>query len=183
MQCLLIHLFRVIYIFELFFTMKRIDCFIPMQSASQVERTVSALKGEDSVANIFLLRETGASDEDVPGVVSLPTTSIKSTDAVKKIAAAASSEYTLIYLKHTALSFGQFSLERMLSIADDTGAAMVYADHFNEADGVRSEAPVIDYQVGALRDDFDFGSVLIYRTSALKEAVAGMDEDYNAAGQ
>ena len=163
--------------------MKRIDCFIPMQSASQVERTVSALKGEDSVANIFLLRETGASDEDVPGVVSLPTTSIKSTDAVKKIAAAASSEYTLIYLKHTALSFGHFSLERMLSIADDTGAAMVYADHFNEADGVRSEAPVIDYQVGALRDDFDFGSVLIYRTSALKEAVAGMDEDYNAAGQ
>ena len=154
-----------------------------MQSVSQVERTVSALKGEDIVGKICLLREEGASEGDIPGTVSIPTTSVRSTDAVRKIAANATSEYTLIYLKYTALSFGQYSLERMLSIADDTGAAMVYADHFNEADGKRTEAPVIDYQVGALRDDFDFGSVLIYRTSALKEAVAGMDEDYKAAGQ
>ncbi|MBQ3883120.1 MAG: glycosyltransferase [Bacteroidales bacterium] len=163
--------------------MKRLDCFVPMQSVSQVERTVSALKGEDIVGKICLLREEGASEGDIPGTVSIPTTSVRSTDAVRKIAANATSEYTLIYLKYTALSFGQYSLERMLSIADDTGAAMVYADHFNEADGKRTEAPVIDYQVGALRDDFDFGSVLIYRTSALKEAVAGMDEDYKAAGQ
>lgn len=154
-----------------------------MQSVSQVERTVSALKGEDIVGKICLLREEGASEGDIHGTVSIPTTSVRSTDAVRKIAANATSEYTLIYLKYTALSFGQYSLERMLSIADDTGAAMVYADHFNEADGKRTEAPVIDYQVGALRDDFDFGSVLIYRTSALKEAVAGMDEDYKAAGQ
>ena len=154
-----------------------------MQSVSQVERTVSALKGEDIVGKICLLREEGASEGDIPGTVSIPTTSVRSTDAVRKIAANSTSEYTLIYLKYTALSFGQYSLERMLSIADDTGAAMVYADHFNVADGKRTEAPVIDYQVGALRDDFDFGSVLIYRTSALKEAVAGMDEDYKAAGQ
>ena len=152
-------------------------------SVSQVERTVSALKGEDIVGKICLLREEGASEGDIPGTVSIPTTSVRSTDAVRKIAANATSEYTLIYLKYTALSFGQYSLERMLLIADDTGATMVYADHFNEADGKRTEAPVIDYQVGALRDDFDFGSVLIYRTSALKEAVAGMDEDYKAAGQ
>ncbi len=154
-----------------------------MQSVSQVERTVSALKGEDIVGKICLLREEGASEGDIPGTISIPTTSVRSTDAVRKIAANATSEYTLIYLKYTALSFGQYSLERMLSIADDTGAAMVYADHFNVADGKRTEAPVIDYQVGALRDDFDFGSVLIYRNSALKEAVAGMDEDYKAAGQ
>ncbi|MBQ6577532.1 MAG: glycosyltransferase [Bacteroidales bacterium] len=163
--------------------MKRLDCFVPMQSVSQVERTVSALKGKDIVGKICLLREEGASEGDIPGTVSIPTTSVRSTDAVRKIAANATSEYTLIYLKYTALSFGQYSLERMLLIADDTGATMVYADHFNEADGKRTEAPVIDYQVGALRDDFDFGSVLIYRTSALKEAVAGMDEDYKAAGQ
>ena len=163
--------------------MKRIDCFVPMLSASQAERTVAALKGEKTVGNVFVLREEGAVKEEVPGAVPIDTTSVRSTDAVKKIALNSSAEYTLIYLKHTALSFGHFSLERMLSIADDTSAAMVYADHFNVADGKRTEAPVIDYQVGALRDDFDFGSVLIYRTSALKEAVSGMDEDYKAAGQ
>ena len=163
--------------------MKRIDCFVPMLSASQAERTVAALKGEKTVGNVFVLREEGAVKEEVPGAVPIDTTSVRSTDTVKKIALNSSAEYTLIYLKHTALSFGHFSLERMLSIADDTSAAMVYADHFNVADGKRTEAPVIDYQVGALRDDFDFGSVLIYRTTALKEAVSGMDEDYKAAGQ
>lgn len=163
--------------------MKRIDCFIPMRTLSQVEKTVSALSGEETVSKIFLLREEGAEEGELPGVGVIPTASVKSSDAVRKIAEASTAEYTLIYLKYTALSFGQFSLERMLQIADDTSAAMVYADHFNEADGVRTEAPVIDYQIGALRDDFDFGSVLIYRTSALKEAAAGMDEDYKAAGQ
>ena len=66
----------------------------------------------------------------------------------------------------------------MLNIADDTNAAMVYADHFNHTGNTHTEAPVIDYQLGALRDDFDFGSVLLYKASAIKEAVGRMDADY-----
>ena len=89
---------------------------------------------------------------------------------ISRIAAESEAPYTLIYTKSTDLRFGLFALERMLSIAGDSGAAMVYADHFNEADGIRREAPVIDYQFGSLRDDFDFGSVLLYRTDALREA-------------
>ena len=88
----------------------------------------------------------------------------------------------MIYTKTTKLSFGEFSLERFLSVAEDTSAAMVYSDHFKEMDGVRSFAPVIDCQQGSLRDDFDFGSVMIFRTSSLKEAVARMDVDYEYAG-
>ena len=45
-----------------------------------------------------------------------------------------------------------------------------------------SEAPVIDYQQGSLRDDFDFGSVLLFRTDALKAAAKQMTESYQAAG-
>ena len=75
------------------------------------------------------------------------------------------------------MSLVHFALERMVQIAEDTGAAMVYADHFND----RGPAPVIDYQKGSLRDDFDFGGLLLYRTSALIEAVAAMDADYKFA--
>ena len=42
--------------------------------------------------------------------------------------------------------------------------------------------PVIDWQPGALRDDFDFGGVLLVRTDALKQAAAEMDRDYRYAG-
>ncbi len=101
-----------------------------------------------------------------------------STEEIRKIAASADTEYTVIYTKATDLKFIAFGIERMIQVADDTGAAMVYSDHFNGEE----PAPVIDYQEGSLRDDFDFGGVQMYRTNILKEAVAGMDKEYRFAG-
>ena len=101
-----------------------------------------------------------------------------STAEIRRIALEADTDYTIIYTRATELRWVDFGLERMLQIADDTGAAMVYSDHFNGQEA----APVIDYQFGSLRDDFDFGGVQMYRTSILKEAVAGMDADYEFAG-
>ena len=101
-----------------------------------------------------------------------------STAEIKHIAAAADSDYTIIYTRPSELKFVDFGLERMAQIADDTCAAMVYADHFEG----EKPAPVIDYQAGSLRDDFDFGGVQMYRTSVLKEAAAEMSEEYGYAG-
>ena len=146
--------------------MNRIDCFIPFVDDSQVARTTGNLKSEPEVS----------------GITYIDASSFRSTSAVRRIAQTASAPFTMIYLKTTELSFGRFALERFLSVAEDTSAAMVYSDHFKEMDGERVFAPVIDCQEGSLRDDFDFGSVLIYRTSALKEAVARMDAEYDFAG-
>ena len=104
-----------------------------------------------------------------------------STQELRDIAAKADTEYTLLYTKPTDLQWLQYAPERMVQVADYTGAAMVYSDHFNVVDGQVGEAPVIGYQKGSLRDDFDFGGVQLYRTSALKEAVARMDTDYRYA--
>ena len=101
-----------------------------------------------------------------------------STSEIKKTADAADADYSLLYTRPSSLSFVQQGLERMVQVADDTLAAMVYTDHFNGT----QPAPVIDCQKGALRDDFDFGGVQLYRTSALKTAAAMMDRDYRFAG-
>lgn len=162
--------------------MKRINCFIPFQSAGQVNVTVRNLKKENEVNKIFLLKTEESSDELVEGCEVISVQSLKSTDCIRKIAAVSDADYSMIYTKFTELSFGLFAIERFLNIADDTSAAMVYADHFNEAGGMRTEAPVIDYQMGALRDDFDFGSVLLYRSEALKEAASRMDTEYQYGG-
>lgn len=160
--------------------MKTINCFIPYEDAAQVTQTIQNLKKSTLVDKIYLVSTTQLpSVEDCEVIV---TKSLKSTDAIRKIAEKADAEYTLIYTKTTTLQWVNYSIERMVSIANDSSAAMTYADHFKEADGVRQEAPVIDYQFGALRDDFDFGSVLLYRTSALKEAVERMDVEYDFAG-
>lgn len=104
-----------------------------------------------------------------------------STQRLKEIASEVKTPYTLLYTKPTELKWVNWGQERLLQIAADTGAAMVYSDRFCFLDGKLVEAPVIDYQQGSLRDDFDFGGVQFYRTDALKEAVSRMDTDYQFA--
>lgn len=146
--------------------MKRIDCFLPFVDDSQVAETAANLKAEREVAKVEMI----------------PASSFKSTSSMRVAASRAEAPFVMLYTKTTPLSFGKFALERMLSIAEDTAASMVYSDHIKEICGERVFAPVIDCQEGALRDDFDFGSVMIFRTSALREAVSRMDEDYEYAG-
>ena len=106
------------------------------------------------------------------------------TSKVREAASGADSEYVLIYTKPTRLEWVDGGLERMVQVAGYTGAVLVYADHFtSDADGSNVEPhPVIDWQAGSLREDFDWGGALLVRSSALREAVAGMDCDYCFAG-
>ena len=107
------------------------------------------------------------------------------TKAIKEIAAKASEPYTMICLKPD-IEWVYLGQERMIQVMEMSGATMVYSDHFNKVmtDGqwAISEAPVIDYQIGALRDDFDFGAVMLWDTAKLKALVAETDTDYEFAG-
>ena len=158
----------------------KINCFIPFQSVEQVADTVKCLKSSSLVHKIFLLAESGVV-ANVEGCECLSVGSLTATSTIKAIAAKADTPYTLIYTKSDDLVFGYFALDRMLRIAEDTNAGMVYSDHYKIKDGAKTNSPVIPYQKGALRDGFDFGSVLLYKTSALKKAVAEMTADYQFA--
>ena len=103
------------------------------------------------------------------------------TKAIKEIAQQSSGHYTMICLKPD-IEWVYLGQERMVQVMEMTGATMVYADHFAKTNDCVSEAPVIDYQMGALRDDFDFGAVMLWNTKKLKALVAQMDTDYEFAG-
>ena len=103
------------------------------------------------------------------------------TKAIKEIAQQSSGHYTMICLKPD-IEWVYLGQERMVQVMEMTGATMVYADHFAKTNDRVSEAPVIDYQMGALRDDFDFGAVMLWNTKKLKALVAQMDTDYEFAG-
>lgn len=156
---------------------KCVNCFIPYQDKAQVEQTVKGLKESQLVNRIFLL-STDADAEPIEGCEVVHIESLKCTPAIKKIAERADAEYSLIYTKESTLVMGLFALERMVKIAGDTGALMVYADHFQIIDAVKKPSPVVTYQKGSLRDDFSFGSVLMYNSAALKEAASKMEVKY-----
>ena len=145
--------------------MKKITCFIPYINEEQTAKTLQTLRASAIVENAFCVKE-----------------SLFQSETIRDIAQKATTEYTLVYTKATTLELGYLALERMLSIAEATKAGMLYADHYQIKDDEQIKAPVIDYQFGSLRDDFDFGSVLFFNTAALKASVEKMKVSYQHAG-
>jgi len=159
----------------------QITCFIKADDAEQVRLTVENLSVSPLINTIFLL-VTNPDFPAIEGCEPVVIDSLTSTKTIQKAASLASTDFTLIYTKNTVLELGQYALERMLRIAKDTNSGLVYSDYYQMSGGVRSNLPVIDYQEGSLRDDFNFGSVLFYRTDSLKKAVSEMNRDFRFAG-
>ena len=142
--------------------MAGIECFVPSMSGEDISVTVESLSRSSAFT----------------GVTILSGVSLKSTETLRSIAEAVHEKFLMIYTKDMPLEMGMLALDRIISIAQDTKADMLYADHYRIVEGLRVKHPVIDCQQGALRDDFDFGSVLVFRTSSFRKAVRSMTEDY-----
>jgi len=108
--------------------------------------------------------------------------SMRSSDSIREIASRTNTDYTLFCTGSRPVQLGAFALERMVQVADSSSAGMVYADYLIMKEGTMIPNPVIEYQDGSLRDDFDFGSLLLFNTVALKEAAARMQAGYAFAG-
>lgn len=162
--------------------MKRtIHCFIPYGEVSQVEKTIQSLQASDLVERIYLLTNNAAATP-VPDCELLLIDRLQSSATMRAIAARSTAAYTLIYTKKSTLEPGLFALERMVQLATDSAAGLLYADHYQVQGNEQKMAPVIDYQPGSLRDDFDFGSLLLFNAQALQEAAARMKCNYEQAG-
>jgi len=103
------------------------------------------------------------------------------SEILKEIVANLETDYTFIYLHSNPIEWGEYAIERMLQVALDTNAGMVYSDRYKIKNGKTEIHPVLDYQEGSLRDDFDFGAVLLYKTSVLKQAISRIDKKYQYA--
>jgi hypothetical protein len=162
---------------------KKITCYLPLSDMESMMSTMSSLKSCQDVSKIVILtgNEDGPEFND-PDISKIRSQGFGSTEALKRIADSANSEYIMLYTKPFPLDIGRFSLERMVGISEDTGAGMVYSDYFEMKNGKLSAHPVIDYQEGSLRDDFNFGSVTIYQSVIFREAAGRMNRNYSFAG-
>jgi len=166
---------------DLFGEMK-ITCFLPFSNPENIKRTVDELRSCKKIGEIFVVHPADLKVTLPENCQGLPSGSLHQTQTWKTIASYINTPYTLLYIQHfSPLQLNAYSIERMLQVAADTDAGMLYADRYKIKDGLMQPHPVIDYQEGSLRDDFDFGSLMLFRSSTLKEAVCEMDVDYQAA--
>ena len=163
---------------------KQIDCFLPYSTTAMMQSLTAQLYEDGVVDNIYMLAADVLPTEALPQYThQLQTGDLLSLATMRLIATTATADYALFYLKQGPITLGYHALERMLQVAEETGAAMVYADHYSVEAGKIVKHPVTAYQLGSIRDDFDFGSVVLLKTSYLKEyAAREVAKDYQFAG-
>ena len=151
---------------------KTITCFIPYGSENQINKTIRHLQESPTVDRIFLLPTSPVPNLSLPDkCYILPSSAPESVERYKQVALYANTPFTLICTQVQDLEFGYMALERMCDYLSAPQCSMVYADHYKTIKGERTPHPVIDYQLGSVRDDFDFGSLLMFRTDYLKRAI------------
>ncbi|TVQ75755.1 MAG: glycosyltransferase family 2 protein [Balneolaceae bacterium] len=159
----------------------KLTFFLPFQGEKHTEKTTDAFVGSELTDAAYLLTEkpSGIQKEKT---ADLRVDAFMSNATFRKILEKAATPYVLLLLKDTLIAPGQFCIERMIQVAEDTGSGIVYSD-FRQIDGDKSTAhPVTDYQFGSVRDDFDFGPLVLLRTAALKKAVDAFEKDFDFAG-
>ena len=164
---------------------EKIDLFLPFEALEKGEETLLELHENKTVQHINLLVSSDfASQHQVPeGCTFVVIDRMESSNTVMSIAENTDADYLLLCTRMASVRWGLYALERFLRTADDTGAVMVYSDHYSLEEGALTKHPAIDYQAGSLRDDFDFGSLWLIKSQALLDYVAQTDRvDYQYAG-
>ena len=163
---------------------EKIDLFLPCEYIDDAQNALSVLHEYKTVQHIhFMVSADFAAHHQVPeGCTFVITDRLESSNTIVSIAENTDADYVMICTRHTTIGWGNNTLERFLRVADDTDAVMVYADHYKMVEGKMEKYPVIDYQSGSLRDDFDFGSLWCIKAQTLADYIAQPDrEEYQFA--
>ncbi|MBN2636355.1 MAG: glycosyltransferase family 2 protein [Prolixibacteraceae bacterium] len=153
-----------------------IDCFICYNEGAEFESTIDDLNAS---ANVNSVNVISPNPIQINGAETLISAAQLSSEIIKRIAEKCNADFALISLQNTQIKIGRFALERMIQVAENSGAAMVYSDYLEIKNGQQSNHPVIDFQQGSLRDDFNFGPVQLFRSAILKSFEP---EDFKFAG-
>ena len=164
---------------------QKIDLFLPCEDQDVAQEALLELHDNKTVQHINLLvsADFAASHQVPDGCTFIVVDRLESSNTVSSIAENTDADYVIICTKATPIRWGLYALERFLRTADDTGAVMVYSDHYSVQEGKLEKHPVIDYQAGSLRDDFDFGSLWLVKAQNLLDYAAQQDrQEYQFAG-
>lgn len=158
-----------------------ITVFLPYVGYEHSNTTVKQLKKIDLIDKIYLL-STEPSLKKIDNTEIINVDYINSSKTMDIISTYSKSEYTLIFTQDNQFDFGQFFVERFYQVAKDTNSDLVYSDYYEIKNGKKAQHPLIDFQIGSIRDDFKFGYVLLFSNKLLKEYSSRKSNEYKYAG-
>ncbi len=102
----------------------------------------------------------------------------ESKKSLELISNKAFSEYSFIYFGNQKISLTSSDVYRFISVAEETGAGLIYSDFFMESAEEVEVVALSNYQLGSVRDDFDFGRLVLIKQSLLKDYLSYEKEEY-----
>ncbi len=160
---------------------KNVTAFIPHNGFEHTSKTIDNLLSSTAVKKVVLI-STDNIIKPINDCEILYTKSFFSSETVRLISEKSVTDYSVILIRDSLLELGQFALERFCDVSENTGAGLIYSDYYEKKHTATEQHPVIDYQLGSLRDDFNFGNLIFYKTEAIIKSLDGQSMEYNSAG-
>ena len=154
--------------------------FIPFNNENKNGKSINSIRASKLIEEVFFLAKESADVPKTEQVISADN--FFSTKTLRDINNDTDSEYIILFLTSNEINFERFALNRILNIAVTTNAGILYSDFYEDINENKISHPVIDYQTGSIRDDFDFGETLIIRKAVLDEYLLQMKEELVYSG-
>lgn len=176
---------------------EKLDFFIPrfcLENNATVAELVS-----DKYSRVFIIDfnsvpvnsvqsdDTSNSSENNRVETLCLTDSIKAMSSIRAIAEHATAEYTAIYISNETFTPTYGLTHRLSRVLADTDVTMLYTDRYETqvtetGNVLRTLHRAEEFLEGSVRDDFDFGGLVIVKTSLLHDFIAEETNDWKYAG-
>lgn len=159
---------------------KGITLYLPSFDSKNVKENISYFKNEPLIKNIFILNFN--KEISINEYENIQIEYLTSASTVKKIADKTETEFVLLINDHSIIVPKNNLLHRFIQIAENTSAGILYSDFYEEQNSKLVERPLNDYQIGSVRDNFNFGPVLLFRKDALNHFSGEIKNGFNYSG-
>lgn len=144
---------------------RSVDCFFVYTNDQASQKLIDQLWACEYVKQVFVLSHQEVSLKNCEQVL---VEEYRSCSTIRQLAKLIKSNYALMALDGVVFEPGQNAIERLIQVSEFMDAPMVYSDYLEVKDGQMAAHPLIDYQPGSFRDDFNFGPVRFFRSEVLK---------------
>lgn len=157
-----------------------VELFLPLFTDVFEPSSIAGYLSHPAVKDIWLWSSGPLNCELPEKVHVLQAESLTGSALFFDMASRATADYVLYFGKSDV----QVDMEKLCTMLESAPeeASMIYSHYMKRVGDDLLEAPTIDYFAGSLRNDFDFGSLLLFRTSALKCYLAETTDEYKYAG-
>jgi len=150
--------------------MKPFTVITPYSPESSFKGTLSLLLASDLVEQVVVVTQEPV-HIDISGCSILVVDSLPSGKTLNRLLSEIQTKYLLILQQFKQISIEPTTLERFWEIGESSGAGLVYSNFYDQSKHEKKLHPLNDYQLGSVRDDFDFGGMILFSIEAIHQAL------------